>query len=241
MTNTEKDILLKNSYDVFLNSNSKDELIPRKIHQIWLGDVPSKVIDFSRTIIDLHPNWEYKLWGYDDINKLNIKNTELFNSTTNRGAQSDILRYEILFNEGGIYLDTDFYMVKTFESLLHLEFFSGNGANDPEVFNGLFGCIPNHPILENIITHLFNSKNVNLHNIDDIMNNSGPYLFAKYVFSYLKDNPTDKVVILPNEYFYSLPADDRYMLRGNNYDKNFIIKNLTDKSICVHLWENSWQ
>lgn len=238
----DKQFLLDNFYEKYINhTNITTSIIPKKIHQIWLGDIPSKVIELSDLIKLKHPNWEYKLWTYSDLNGFDILNKDLFYSLSNKGAQSDIFRYEILNKFGGIYLDTDFYMVKSFDHLLNLDFFSGNGADEPEVFNGLFGCTPNHPILINILEKLKDLRGNSVITINDVMSKTGPYLFADEVFNFLQNNKESRCVVLPKEYFYSLPAVDRFSLRSQKYNKNFILKNITNNSICVHLWENSWQ
>jgi mannosyltransferase OCH1-like enzyme len=51
----------------------------------------------------------------------NFKNINAFNDTPNNGQKSDILRSQILYEFGGVYLDTDFILVKTFEELLDLD------------------------------------------------------------------------------------------------------------------------
>ena len=236
-----KQLLINHFYEKYLSNKKTDEVIPKKIHQVWLGEIPSKVKELSLKIQNLHPNWEYKLWTYDDVTNFNMKNINLFNNLNNRGSQSDVFRYEIIERFGGIYLDTDFYQIKSFDELLKLEFFSGNGSDFPEVFNGLFGSVPNHVILNNIIDDLTNLQPNLVQSIQDIMNKTGPYLFANKVFDYLQSNENSNAVILPKEYFYSLPADNRFHLRNINYDKNYIEGHINNKSFCIHLWENSWQ
>jgi len=237
-----KNIILNTKYNDYLfNGKINIPKIPKKIHQIWLGSMNDKVNNLSEKIKEIHHDWEYKLWTYDDIESLNLINKDLFNNLKNKGAQSDVLRYEIVNKYGGIYLDTDFYMIKKFDDILSLDFFSGNGSDDDEVYNGLFGSIPNHPILNRIINQLSELDANKVYSIDDIMNKTGPYLFANIVFDYLNDNMDSNITIFPKEYFYSLPGQLRHMLRDKNYDEEFIKENLTEKSICVHLWENSWQ
>jgi mannosyltransferase OCH1-like enzyme len=238
----DKQYLLDFFYKKFLDGGRpKNQKIPKKIHQIWLGDLPEKVKNLSDRIKNNHPDWEYKLWTYEDVESFEMKNKKLFYSLSNRGAQSDVLRYEILNIFGGIYLDSDFYMVNNFDNLIDLDFFSGNGADGPEVFNGLFGCAPQHPILCEIIETLHNLSSDSVRTINDIMEKTGPYLFADKVFNFLNLNMDSNTVVLPKCYFYSFPAVDRFSLRINNYSENDILKNINEKTVCVHLWENSWQ
>lgn len=237
-----REIILNKLYNDFLEEKTHDtNKIPKIIHQIWLGEIPDKVIKLSERIKEIHYDWEYKLWTYNNLNELNLTNLNLFNNLYNKGSQSDVLRYEILSKYGGIYLDTDFYMIKNFDDLLFLDFFTGNGSNGFEAYNGLIGCIPNHPILNKIINNLSSLDGKSITNINDIMQKTGPYLFSDITFDFFENNLNSNSVILPKEYFYSLPADLRHELRSNNYNEDFIKKYITDKSYCIHLWENSWQ
>lgn len=54
-----------------------------------------------------------------------LKNTNPYINGSNYGEKSDVLRYEILQQFGGIYVDCDFECLKSFDSLLSCNFFSG--------------------------------------------------------------------------------------------------------------------
>ena len=229
---------LEKLYQNYIESSSEQQLIPKKIHQIWLGEMPEAHKKLIPKIIENHTGWEYKLWTLDDLKNYPMVNKELFNSVNNLGSKSDIARYEILYNEGGIYLDSDFEMVKNFDSLIYNEFFTGCGHIDnPEVFNGLIGCTKNNELMGLLVEGL-KSKGVD----GDIMHNTGPYYFSSIFFEYIKKNMGKKIVVLPTPYFYPLPASERFKIR-NRFDelKKFIYSFNTSHTICIHLWYNSWQ
>jgi mannosyltransferase OCH1-like enzyme len=236
--------ILEELYDNFISNDDKSERIPKKIHQIWIGDMPEKQKKLIPAIIKNHPEWEYKLWTSEDLENLPMVNKDLYNSMTNLGAKSDIARYEILFREGGIYLDSDFFMIKNFNSLIHNDFFTGVGqSNEPMVFNGLIGCSKNHKLIGIILDEL--KKNwdgsTNL-SIGTIMHFCGPYFFSKLFFDYIKNEKNEKIVVLPTPYFYSLPATERFNFQSGIDGKEEFIKSFaTDKTICTHLWFTSWQ
>ena len=43
--------------------------IPKKIHQIWIGNapIPDHCAAFGKEMQEMHPDWEYKLWRHEDI------------------------------------------------------------------------------------------------------------------------------------------------------------------------------
>merc|ERR1712070_1358542 len=100
-------------------------LIPRIIHQVWIGgELPHRFQRLAASWKRLHPDWEYKLWTDSDVKGLRLRNRELFERAKNPGQKSDILRLEVLYQYGGLYVDTDFECLKSFESsLANLRFF----------------------------------------------------------------------------------------------------------------------
>jgi mannosyltransferase OCH1-like enzyme len=50
---------------------NKDVIIPKKIHQIWLGKkIPTELLQLTDTVRQHNPDYNYKLWTDDDINIL---------------------------------------------------------------------------------------------------------------------------------------------------------------------------
>jgi len=238
--------IIEELYNKFQNSGNKVDKIPKKIHQIWIGDMPKEHKQLIPKIIENHPEWEYKLWGEEDLRDYPMINRELYDNLSNYGSKSDVARYEILYREGGIYLDSDFEMVTSFDSLLKNDFFTGVGhSREPMVFNGLIGATKNNNLLKNLLNLLYdNFKNIDVsnNNHETIMNNTGPYFFSTVFFDYINSQKDEDIVVLPTPYFYPLPATERHKIRGRFDDlKDYIYSYNTEKTICIHLWYNSWQ
>lgn len=214
--------------------------IPKKIHQVWLGgDFPDKYKRLRDTWIEKNPNWEYKLWTDTDLDSFNLENINNFNKISNLGSKSDIFRYEILYRYGGLYIDTDFECLKSFDDLTYLDFFAGTGhVFEPEVFNGLIACKPQHRLIRKLIDDI---KVVQTNNFNEIIELTGPRYFSNNLFNYIS-YVKEKIVIFPTTFFYPFPAVNRYLVREDNEQSRNIINNfLTDNSYCVHLWYTSWQ
>lgn len=205
--------------------------IPKIIHQIWLGDaIPNDLYDCMDTIKLNNPDYEHKLWTDIEVEDFEFKNKDLYNSCKNLGQKSDILRYAILEKFGGIYLDMDFIGIKSFDELLHLDFFTGVAYDqEPTLFNGLIGSVSNHELLAD----LNNIEEVRDGDGMDIIKTTGPWYLTKKLFK--KINKLDNVVALPVAYFYPYPNFDRDRTNGTDYTKYLNIK-----TICVHLWNSRW-
>jgi mannosyltransferase OCH1-like enzyme len=101
--------------------------IPKLIHFIWLGSsLPLKYSNIINVWKEKHPNFDIKIWNDEDVELLQLENINIFNNGSNYGIKSDILRYEILYNLGGIYIDIDYECIQSLENLTNTcSFFSG--------------------------------------------------------------------------------------------------------------------
>jgi hypothetical protein len=112
-------------------------MIPKIIHQIWIGPNkrPDKWIDtFRIDYINKNPEYQYILWNEDNIDSLFTEfpiYRIVYDLEYTYNGKSDILRYLILYNYGGIYLDSDSVWIndKSFDKLLE-------EVNESNVFVG---------------------------------------------------------------------------------------------------------
>lgn len=218
--------------DNYLNyQDSKVNVIPKKIHQIWLGSpLPEKFKKLTDTWQRLNPEWEYKLWTDKDVKDIQIEKMDMYNAAKNFGMKSDILRYEILAQQGGVYVDTDFECLKPFDSLRYLYFFASSAYTEyPYIYNSLIATIPHHHIIELCKTNLdiFYSGDKSA----IIMNGTGPYYFTKCFYSGIRHSDNN-VVVFPVDYFFPLHHTDRNMENPMSCIK--------EVSFAIHYWAVSW-
>ena len=112
-------------------------MIPKIIHQIWIGpkNCPDIWINtFRIDYINKNPEYQYFLWTEDNIdilfNDFPIYRI-VYDLETTYNGKSDILRYLILYIHGGIYIDADSVWIneKSFDTLLEQ-------VNESDVFAG---------------------------------------------------------------------------------------------------------
>jgi mannosyltransferase OCH1-like enzyme len=236
--------MLDDNFDKYYTNyyqNKAEIYIPKKIHQVWLGgNFPDKYKRIRDSWMSKNPDWKYKLWTDGDIDSFGLENIESFNKINNLGSKSDIFRYEILYRYGGLYIDTDFECLKSFNDFTYLNLFSGTGhVNEPEVFNGLIACKPKHQLIRKLIDDI---SVISTNNFDQILALTGPQYFSKKLFEYIKENPEEPIVVFPTTFFYPFPAVHRHLVREDNQQSHDLVSRFyTNNSYCVHLWYTSWQ
>ena len=56
-----------------------------------------------KTWVEMNPDWEYKLWTEENLPELKCQ--KKFDEMKHYHGKADILRYELLYNYGGFYID----------------------------------------------------------------------------------------------------------------------------------------
>ena len=111
-------------------------MIPKIIHLCWLsGDpYPPKIAKCLKTWEKFLPDYEVVLWDtqrFDLNSSLWVK--QAFEKKKYAFA-ADYIRFYALFHIGGIYLDSDVEVLKSFDDLLDLPYFIGaEKSHLPEV------------------------------------------------------------------------------------------------------------
>lgn len=84
-------------------------MVPRRIGHIWIGPHPAPS-DWMQTWRDAHPDWSYRVYDNDYLCNRRFRNQAQINAYFRRGKYagvSDLMRYEILHDEGGFLPEAD--------------------------------------------------------------------------------------------------------------------------------------
>ncbi len=134
--------------------------IPKKLHLIWVGDDNRRPGQCIQSWRDNHPDWQFKLWSDKDLAEtawINEKPLRAFVEARQWSAVADLMRYEILYREGGVYADADLFSMRPLDDwLLENEMFAcwentlavGRARL---VSNAFLGSVPDNPFLRYLI------------------------------------------------------------------------------------------
>ena len=125
------------------------DLIPRVFHQIWVG--PDPVLDgfdvWRESWARHHPEWELRLWTDENLPS-GLRNSQVYERERHAVERADILRLELVFRYGGVYLDADLECRRPIDELIRgLDFF-GMEIKPGRVTNTVLGAVPGHAILD---------------------------------------------------------------------------------------------
>jgi len=122
--------------------------IPKKIHYVWLGKkaLPYEYEKNIETWRKYNPDYEILLWNE---NNYDIESNEYLKRRYDLGKYEDVsdyMRLDAVYKEGGIYLDTDVRVIRSFDSLLCDKAFFNMGSTDRVNLGCGFGGISGLPI-----------------------------------------------------------------------------------------------
>lgn len=180
-------------------------MIPKIIHQIWIGNNKKPDIWMKTWTKELkkNPEWKYILWTEDNIKDLDFSNKDIYDLEKDYACKADILRYEILKQFGGVYVDADIVLLnsKFFELFTNNNniFCVGWEPNKNLLSNSIISCTKNNNIIKHIIyecrlNYIKNRKNGFPYQI------TGPYLITNMYYKYKLP-----ITIYPAILFYPIP------------------------------------
>lgn len=132
-------------------------MIPKIIHYCWLGEDPypekiQRCIDsWSKHL----PDYEFVLWNKQRFDIHSVKWVEQAYNAKKYAFAADYIRAYALANYGGIYLDSDVEVLKSFDNLLELPYFMGTEryALSGTIEAAVVGAEPHHPFYEKLLAH----------------------------------------------------------------------------------------
>ncbi len=133
-------------------SMESNTVIPKVIHYVWVGGKPltplaERCLASWRTHL---PGYQIKRW--DETNSpMQHPYVQAMYKKKRWAFVADYIRFYVLANEGGIYLDVDTEVLKSFDDLLGHEAFFGQ-TKDGITAAGVIGARPNHAAILAMLT-----------------------------------------------------------------------------------------
>lgn len=129
-------------------------MIPKIIHYCWVGNAPKpkSVLYCIESWKKFCPDYEIREWNESNYDFTKNKYMKQAYEAKKWGFVPDYARLDIIYEYGGIYLDTDVEIIRSFDELLDQEAFMGfeeTGEKTYYVNCGQgFGAVPHHEIIK---------------------------------------------------------------------------------------------
>lgn len=206
----------------------------------------------SKTWRQKHLGWEYMFWT-DDMNRSFIKrNNPEFLSVYDRYPYNiqrvDAVRYFILYEMGGVFVDLDFECIRSVEPLidghdcvfgLEPQEHSKRHRKNQIVCNAFMACSPRNDLFFRICQQLqhenFEQKKYN-RDWEEVLESTGPFRLTDIYENYPRKA---KVKLLSPEVLYPLTISETRILMSGSFVGDSI-RSRIERAYAVHYFFGSW-
>lgn len=199
----------------------EENKIPKKIHYVWVGgqEKPKDIKKCMKTWKEHFAGYEIKEWNESNFDINSHPFCKAAYNAKKWAYVSDYIRAYVIYNEGGIYLDTDIILLDNFDDFLKNRAFVGF-ENVDHPFTAVFGAEKNHPFVKRMLDYY-----------DEI---------KEYNFDFISNNTISVSDILINEYGaiknneYQILKDDIALYEDN------VLCNPSENSTSIHIFTGTW-
>lgn len=190
-------------------------MIPKVIHTCWFTkdnskDLPEKMKSCMESWKRYCPDFEIKVWRISDwdINAYSYAKQCWEAGIASYAYLSNFFRFWVLYNHGGIYIESDVMLKRGIEDLLDYRAFLGI-INSDELGGAIMGSEKRHPLFKHFVDRVYKDRvwinedqSLNIYHDSGLIGQEAKkigYLFDSDIISpkVIKD-----VAILPKNYFY---------------------------------------
>ena len=215
-------------------------MIPKLIHLCWLsGDpYPPKIqfcIDSWKRLL---PDYEIMLWDTKRFDVNSIPWTKQAFEAKKYAFVADYIRLYAVYNYGGIYLDSDVEVIRSFDDLLHLPYFTGIEVGPDGVEMAAFGAEKGTGWIRYMMDYYEDRNFIKENGEMDFVPMPaamGNWIRKKYYWTHIRtpeefDPDPSRFCVLPVYWFCAHPSD-------RVHDAFYYI---TEETRCIHHYANSW-
>jgi mannosyltransferase OCH1-like enzyme len=207
-------------------------MIPKKIHYCWFGGNP--IPELAQKCIaswnEHCPEYEIKEWNETNFDINCCAFVKEAYEVGKWAFITDYVRLKVLYDEGGIYMDTDVEVIRNLDLLLHHPAFSGFESSK-EIPTGIMASERHNRWIEKMLDYYKDRHFIKDGNQEEVTNVKIITELTKNEYGIKLDNTYQDlgdVVFYPRDYF--CPKD---YITGQ-------IKYLTENTYTIHHFSGSW-
>jgi len=204
-------------------------MIPKIIHYCWFGEKkPVKVAKYIEEWKNICSDYQIIEWNEKNFNLENSRFAQDALKEKKWAFVSDYIRYHVLYQYGGIYLDTDVEVLRNFDDLLQQDAFCGFEID--RVGTGIIGAKPKNAIIGHIkdiydVACFYNED----HSLNLI---TSPEYMTRVMIQYgfqvkNEEQHLNSITVYPSDFF-------------SPYNHTTFDCTITENSYTIHHYMGSW-
>ena len=210
----------------------KENKIPKIIHYCWFGpkSIPELELKCMESWKMYLPNYKFMFWNEKTFNTKETKFIEQAYENEHYAFVSDYVRTKVLYEYGGLYLDTDVEILRGFDVVLNKEMCFLGFENRSKIGTAIMGFTAKHELVFEFMNYYLNNdfKNsngelnitANVELLTTLLNRIG--LISNGDNQLIKD-----IEVYSREYFYPKKISDTEF-------------RLTPETVAIHKFSGSW-
>lgn len=207
-------------------------MIPKRIHYCWFGrgqkpELAVKCIDSWKKIL---PEYEIKEWNEDNFDLNLYKYVREAYDSRKFAFVTDVVRLYALYNEGGVYMDTDVEILKPIDALLGYEAVSGF-ETETRIPTGLMASEAGSHIIKELLDEYDGIRFIRKDGSLDLTTN-----VTRITDTLLNHGLVQNNTLQSPGGFTLFPAD--YLCPKSYVDGKIY---LTENTLCIHHFSGSWK
>lgn len=212
-------------------------MIPKKIHYCWFGGKPLNALGEKclASWKKYFPDYEIVLWDESNTDLSACRYVKEAYEAKKWAFVSDYVRFRVLYEQGGIYFDTDVEVIRPFDDILEKGAFMGceNPAGNDRiaVAPGLgFAVEAGNPLIGELLEEYENSSFLKEDGTPDLYTvvDRVTALFQKYgIRNSDKPQTVAGITVYPAEYFCPINMDNGKLT-------------ITENTRSIHRYAASW-
>lgn len=208
-------------------------MIPKTIHYCWYGrkKKPEIVEMCIQSWREYCPGYTIKEWN-EDNSPLEIRWMKDAYKHQKFAFVADYARFYVLYNEGGIYLDTDMLLINSLDDFLIDSLFIGR-EDKYNASMGIIGAEKGSDFCQQILE-------VYDHTHFDVVS---PPIITRFVtqllfqYGFTEEDRTQRLtnglIIYKSDYFYPIHYSQKFDLQD-------VLNYKSENTYAIHLWNKSW-
>jgi hypothetical protein len=212
-------------------------MIPKFLHYVWVGGpMPDTQRRYLDTWHESNPDFQIICWNEQNIDMSQPIIRDAY-KRKKWAKVADIARLQAVLRSGGIYLDTDFKIVKSLAPLLHHKCFYAfqtQESGSDWIGNGAFGAEPGHWFIREALDGLYAMRPSLLLERPTVF---GPKHITRLLRAHgLGGGYEPQGVLVKDVYVAPVPVFYPF-----GYAETFTPACITEDTLAVHFWEGSWK